>query len=96
MNEPGLWRLLTCSCDKIAELVSQGMDGPLSRPQRWAIRVHCWYCTACRRFRRQVLALREAIGKHTDQLQNLAPPPAEGLSLEAKQRLRRLIQEGRS
>jgi predicted anti-sigma-YlaC factor YlaD len=60
-NGRGLWRLLNLPCEGVSALASQALDRPLARPERWAVRLHTLYCSACRRFRRQIAFLRRAM-----------------------------------
>jgi len=49
------------SCKEASRLISQGMDGRLSFPERIALRLHVGICDACTRFTRQVEFLRRAL-----------------------------------
>lgn len=71
------------SCRKATELASRALDAPLSRRERLALRLHLWVCQRCRRYRRQLLLLRQAVrqGRLEDWL-----PPAR-LSPEARRRI---------
>jgi Putative zinc-finger len=77
------------SCKEVARLVSASLDGGLSFRQRLALRVHLLLCSGCCRFRRQMLFLREAVGRHTGAD---APDDANGLSAEARERIRRALE----
>ncbi len=59
---------LNLSCREVAQLHSESLDRPLSRSERWAVGLHLVYCSACRRFRRQLRFLRAA-------MQRLNRPP---------------------
>ena len=49
------------SCRETTRLVSQGLDRELAFGERVALRVHLAYCLGCRRVRRQMAFLREAM-----------------------------------
>jgi predicted anti-sigma-YlaC factor YlaD len=79
------------SCKQASELLSQSLDRPLTRRERWALRLHLWICAACRRFGRQLMLIRLAVGKvvaETEQNENLR------LSPEARLRMTRALESG--
>jgi hypothetical protein len=57
------WRMLNLPCDRISELVSRSLDERLGRVERLAYQSHLVYCSACRRYRRHLLVIREAMGR---------------------------------
>ncbi len=83
----GIWRLLTMRCDEVVQFVSQAHDRDLTRAERFAIRSHLVYCTACRRYRRQIAALRQALRLHVRQIQHLKPGGPLALPPEARARI---------
>lgn len=87
-------RILTLSCEESTRLVSQSLDRDLPRGERVALRLHALICRSCRRFRRQVLALRELIrAGAADPTSGLAES-GPGLSDEARARIRRALDTG--
>ena len=86
-------RLLFAPCSEISRHASISMEHELPRAHRIAIGFHCWYCKACRRYRRQIRFIREALRAFVDG----GPPPdaLAGLSLppDARERIRRAIRE---
>jgi len=87
-NGPRLWLVLNPSCEEVSRLASEGLDRPLTRPERWAVRLHTLYCSACRRFRRQAAFLRRA-------LRRLAAEPAgPPLPPEVRDRVLRQMRGG--
>jgi len=46
------------TCRDVTRLVLEGEDRPLSRTERWALRVHWLICDACRHFRKQTADMR--------------------------------------
>lgn len=53
--------ILTLSCDGAAYYLSKAQEAPLTRTERWALRMHLLVCTGCRRYKRHLLFLRELI-----------------------------------
>ncbi|MHC5005623.1 MAG: zf-HC2 domain-containing protein, partial [Planctomycetota bacterium] len=49
------------ACRRATELISQGMDRPLTRRERIGLHVHLMLCRPCRVFRRQVRWLRDLV-----------------------------------
>ncbi|MEW6253228.1 MAG: hypothetical protein AB1716_21525, partial [Planctomycetota bacterium] len=56
-------------------------------PQRTAYRLHLLYCTACRRYRRQLLLLRTALQRICAQLVTPDRGPGPSLSPAARARI---------
>jgi hypothetical protein len=54
-------KLLFAPCSEIARRTSLSLDQKLPRSHRAAIRFHYLYCTACRRYRRQIKFMREVL-----------------------------------
>jgi predicted anti-sigma-YlaC factor YlaD len=48
-------------CKDVSKKVSISMDRPLPLPERMMITAHLWMCKYCRRFRDQMLILRNAL-----------------------------------
>lgn len=46
-------------CREQTRLISQSQDSPLSRGEAAGLRIHLLYCRGCKRFRQQVLRLRD-------------------------------------
>lgn len=84
-------RLLFAPCTEISRHTSMAMDCDLPRAHRVAIGVHYLYCTACRRYRRQIKLIREALQRLAsdtlpeDALVAVSLPPA------ARDRIRRSL-----
>jgi predicted anti-sigma-YlaC factor YlaD len=47
-------------CKKVARLLSDALDRPLTASERLAVGMHLPTCSGCRNFRRQIGRLREA------------------------------------
>ena len=50
--------LLFMPCNGISELVSESLDRDLTPVERFAVRLHLLYCSACRRYRKHTQAIR--------------------------------------
>jgi predicted anti-sigma-YlaC factor YlaD len=68
-------KLLNMSCEDTAVLVSRGLDGELGRLERTTVRLHLLYCRACRRYRQNIVALRD-IGQLEDETPTRLPDDA--------------------
>ncbi|NQV34910.1 MAG: hypothetical protein HQ515_19605 [Phycisphaeraceae bacterium] len=54
-----IYTILTLSCDQASSLISKSQEIPLAGSERIALRVHHGLCQSCRRYSRQLQALRE-------------------------------------
>ncbi len=87
----GLLRILTLRCDAASELSSRELDERLPRLDRAALFCHLLACNSCRRFRRQIGLIREAIELREQHLVE-DNPNEDGLSEEARNRIALAIQ----
>lgn len=46
------------TCRQASEMVSQSLDRPLTRRERWSLKAHLLMCAACSRFRRQLVLVQ--------------------------------------
>ena len=83
-------KVLTLSCDESTRLVSMSMDSDLSRSERVAVRLHAVSCRSCRRFRRQIQFIRDAIQRRSA---DASADPSADLSLthEAREHLKHVV-----
>jgi hypothetical protein len=51
------------TCKEASALLIAREDRALPRVERWALRLHLALCDACPRFERQLLTLRNAMGR---------------------------------
>ena len=51
------------TCKEVSALLIAREDRALPRVERWALRLHLALCDACPRFERQLLTLRNAMGR---------------------------------
>jgi predicted anti-sigma-YlaC factor YlaD len=80
---------LSPTCKQAARLQSDALDRRLSLSQRVGLRIHLFLCRWCRRYGQQIAILR-VIGKRCAEDQDHLP--ADTLSAEAKERIRRRIE----
>jgi hypothetical protein len=52
---------ITPPCRDVTRLASESMDRTLSLSIRIQLQLHYWICQACAQYRRQLLALRQAM-----------------------------------
>jgi hypothetical protein len=82
-------KMLTCK--QASHLISEGQERPMTRKERWSLRVHLWMCDNCRRFERHIRFLRKALRLMGKQLESGAQGP--DLPPEAKDRIRQVLQD---
>jgi hypothetical protein len=78
-------------CREMSTLASAAFDERLPWPQRWAYRLHLLYCTACRRYRKQILALRLGLRRIGVALRADDPGAGPALSAAARERIARAL-----
>ncbi|WP_447979961.1 anti-sigma factor family protein [Candidatus Nitrospira bockiana] len=76
------------SCQDATRLFSDSMDRALPLRQRAALRLHFLLCKFCDRYRKQLLLVKQAMGRHPDRLE---PPDTPSLSPEARERIKHLL-----
>lgn len=57
------------NCKQTSQLVSQSLDRRLTLQERFAVKVHLWICKYCRRFSRQLLAVRSGLQRMTQSVE---------------------------
>ena len=80
----------TPKCHDMTRLISQERDTPLPWGTRLEMRLHCWICVWCLRYRDQLGFIGRALHVCPEEP---VPPDAPGLPAEAKERLRRALQK---
>lgn len=75
------------SCKDATKLLSESMDRKLPLGKRIGVRLHLIFCKWCARYERQLLLIRETVGR----LAATMEAPGETLSEEARQRIRESI-----
>ncbi len=82
------------SCQQASQLVSESMDRPLRLRERVTLRMHLLMCSFCTRFSRQLRFLHRATIQFRQTVPEPSPAPEVTLSVEAKQRISRVLSEG--
>ena len=97
MRRPGaVWRRLHLPCREASRLASESLDRDLGAIDRLALRSHLLCCSACRRYRRQIGLLRDAMrqiaarAESGDDLDLPGPP----LPDDVRDRIGRALKEG--
>jgi putative zinc finger protein len=89
-----LWRWLNLPCREFARLSSEALDRPLSRSERYALKIHLVSCLGCRRFARQVRFVRDALRTLSTRLEQVDDPlPGPDLPLDVRQRIKSLLEQ---
>jgi predicted anti-sigma-YlaC factor YlaD len=57
------------NCKQTSQLVSQSLDRRLTLQERFAVKVHLWICKYCRRFSRQLMAMRMGLQRMTQSVE---------------------------
>jgi hypothetical protein len=86
-----IWRLLNMPCEGMSRLASESLDRDLGRLERFALRSHLLYCSACRRYRRQLELLRCAMRRLARDVEAGECPSGLGLPEAARQRIKRVL-----
>jgi hypothetical protein len=86
-------RLLFAPCSDISLLASTHLDAPSTRLQRFAVGFHCLYCKACRRYRKSIAKLREAVREMIADALADDDAAAPTLPADARQRILRTLDE---
>lgn len=82
---------LSSPCPQIAHLASQACDRPLTRRERWRMRLHFLICDWCRRYAGQVKEvhrLAPLLSERAPQFRERSLPP------EVKDRLKQRLRAG--
>jgi len=88
-----LWRLVNLPCREISHLASESLDRDLDLLERFALRSHLLYCTACRRFLQQVEFIRQALGKLELHLEGDSSLSGPGMPQDVRERIQRAMDE---
>lgn len=80
--------ILTLRCAESTRLISQSLDGRLSRSERIAVRLHAFICRSCRRFTQQTMLLRDLLRQRESADPVVAGSSDAALSPEARARIR--------
>jgi hypothetical protein len=87
------WHLLNLPCEGMTRLASESLDRELTRGERAALRLHTFYCLACRRFLRQLTLIDHALRGLTARLETGEPIKGPGLPDEIRAKIKRALRE---
>ena len=95
MKHPGaVWRLLHLPCREASRLASESLDRDLGTMDRLALRSHLLCCRACRRYRRQIGLLREAMRRLAPRAESGDDLPGPALPDDVRDRIERALKDG--
>jgi hypothetical protein len=80
------------SCKDVTQLISKSMDTSLPIGKRIGMRLHLLMCKFCSRYEQQLLLIRETVRFIVATEEKPGEPPGETLSEEAKERIRKSLQ----
>ncbi|QDS94483.1 hypothetical protein FF011L_32620 [Roseimaritima multifibrata] len=81
------------SCKEISKLVSQSLDAPLPRRKRIVVWMHLHMCRLCAAFARDQRTMRESIHSASEIVDEPRKThPESGLTVEAKQRIKKSLE----
>ena len=87
------WHLLNLPCEGMSRLASESLDRELTRPERAALRMHTFYCSACRRYLRQLKLINRALRRLAARLETDEPLPGAGLPDDVREEIKRSLRE---
>ena len=85
--------VLTLPCSESSQLVSDAMDRRLTRVERLAMTLHLMVCRNCRRSRKRLQLLAEALRRLASGIAPAAPSTNASLSLEARKRIEEALRQ---
>jgi hypothetical protein len=88
-----MWRILSLPCRDAAEVASQTLDGTVPRHLRLAAFLHRLICSGCRRYRRQLLAMRAALQRLAREPEDGAITQAATMPAPARERIRQALRD---
>ena len=91
MSKSAIKLLLTLTCEESTRLVSESLDRGLRPVERWAVQLHAVSCRSCRRYRKQLSFLRNAIARLSGG--DAGAAASTSLDRDAKRRIRRALAE---
>jgi len=80
------------NCVKATRLISESLDRPLGRKERWGLRFHLLICRFCARYRRQI----RLVGWLCSNLELEDLLPEEHLRVEVRERIKEQMRENLS
>jgi predicted anti-sigma-YlaC factor YlaD len=87
------WQFLNLPCEAISRLASESLDRDLTRLERIALRSHIIYCSACRRYLRQIELLAAAARRWSARLETDLPASGARLPDDVREAIKRSLKE---
>lgn len=84
---------LTPPCEIISQKISRSLDGEISLRDRIEIRIHTMGCALCKRYRQQLLAMRQMLEKYAQENGAADPEQKTRLSEEARNRIHQAVKQ---
>jgi Putative zinc-finger len=85
------WHLLNLPCEGMSRLASESLDRELSSGERVALRLHVFYCGACRRYLRQLKAISRALRGLAGRLESDAPLSGPPMPDDVREKIKRSL-----
>jgi predicted anti-sigma-YlaC factor YlaD len=85
------WHLLNVRCEGMSRLASESLDRDLTRLERLALRAHIVYCSACRRYLRQIELLKAAARGWAARLETDTPAAGPRLPEDIREAIKRSL-----
>ncbi len=85
-----IWKILNAPCREMTLLLSREQDDPLPALEVFALRLHLLYCSACRRYKRNIGVMRRAVRRAADALDASSTP---ALSPESRRRIKQAMDD---
>jgi predicted anti-sigma-YlaC factor YlaD len=85
------WHLLNLPCEGMSRLASESLDRDLTRAERAALQLHILYCSACRRYLRQLKLVSRALGRLSGRLETDEPLGGPDLPDDVRQEIKRSL-----
>ncbi len=82
------WQLLNLPCEGMSRLASESLDRELTRSERAALRMHTFYCSACRRYLRQLKLISRALRGLSGRLETDEPLGGPGLPDDIREKIK--------
>lgn len=81
------------SCREVTQLVSESMEESLPLTKRMGVKLHLLMCVWCRRYRQQLLLMRQMIRRYLARLEAGRAEPTISLPAQARQRIERALRQ---
>jgi predicted anti-sigma-YlaC factor YlaD len=87
------WHFLNLPCEAVSRLASESLDRELTRIERISLRSHLIYCSACRRYFRQIELLTIAARSWAARLETDLPAAGPRLPDDIREAIKRSLRQ---